>query len=326
MRRYAPEQVEFVKRNFPGRSNADMARLFEKKFGMRMTARQMHSFTTRHKLKNGLYGRGAKKYTPRMEDWLRKNVKGRQFNELAELFNARFGASFTRLAIKDKCQLLGLHNGVVKRWEKGHVPPNKGMKGCYAGSEKSWIRPGHPCYRAKEIPLGGEKIDSSGYVRVKVRMKGPPARRWKSKASIVWEAANGPVPKGHVISYADGDRQNCALGNLMLVSRGEMGTMNIHSKRLGMAGKGNSMGALALAKLRCAVWHRKKETLKGGGSIVVIDNNGNRRYVARVRYGYRAVIEGPRGKRLAKLKTRRTAAAARRDLKEYAMKMGWRRE
>jgi hypothetical protein len=71
---------------------------------------------------------------------------------------------------------------------------------------------------------------------------------------------------------------------------------------------------------------RKRETLKRGGSLVVIDNYGNRRYVARVKWGYRAVIEGPRGKRLAKLKTRRTAAAARRDLKEYAVKMGWRRE
>jgi hypothetical protein len=42
---------------------------------------------------------------------------------------------------------------------------------------------------------------------------------------MIWEAANGPVPKGHVILCADGNRHNIDLDNLLLVSRKELVVM-----------------------------------------------------------------------------------------------------
>ncbi len=36
---------------------------------------------------------------------------------------------------------------------------------------------------------------------------------------LVWEAAHGPVPKGHAVVFRDGDRANIRLDNLDLVTR-----------------------------------------------------------------------------------------------------------
>jgi len=38
---------------------------------------------------------------------------------------------------------------------------------------------------------------------------------------LVWETFNGPIPKGKVIAYKDGDRTNNALSNLLCLTRGE---------------------------------------------------------------------------------------------------------
>ena len=41
---------------------------------------------------------------------------------------------------------------------------------------------------------------------------------WRPKSYVVWEAANGPVPEGHVLIFLDGNGLNCDLSNIMCVS------------------------------------------------------------------------------------------------------------
>lgn len=53
-----------------------------------------------------------------------------------------------------------------------------------------------------------------------------PARRWVFEHRLVWEAANGPIPDGHVIVFLDGDRLNIALDNLRCVPRAVLQWMN----------------------------------------------------------------------------------------------------
>ena len=78
------------------------------------------------------------------------------------------------------------------------------------------------------LPIGGERI-SKGYVMVKVREK--PSRpggrdNWKYKHVLVWEEANGPLPDGHVLLFADRDTTNCSLDNLLLVPKTLVGALN----------------------------------------------------------------------------------------------------
>ena len=46
------------------------------------------------------------------------------------------------------------------------------------------------------------------------------------KQLLVWEEAHGPVPKGMMIYFKDGDRTNCELENLMLVERRLIAVLN----------------------------------------------------------------------------------------------------
>ena len=40
---------------------------------------------------------------------------------------------------------------------------------------------------------------------------------WQSKHSLLWEQHHGrKVPKGHIVMFADGDRRNFDINNLML--------------------------------------------------------------------------------------------------------------
>jgi hypothetical protein len=75
---------------------------------------------------------------------------------------------------------------------------------------------------AKYYPIGSES-NNHGYKLVKI---GKSRQDWKLKHHIIWEAANGPIPRGHVVIFANGDKRDFALDNLLLVSHSELAMMN----------------------------------------------------------------------------------------------------
>jgi hypothetical protein len=153
-------------------------------------------------------------------------VAGRSYAELTERFNRRFGLEFTVERLKSTVYRLGLGNGRDCRFHPGQISHNKGKKGyCAPGSEKGWFKPGHRPHTWK--PVGTERIDREGYVEVRIRNSGGKLRKnWKAKQRIIWEKAYGKIPRGSVVLFADGNKQNFALENLLLVSRGELAVMN----------------------------------------------------------------------------------------------------
>jgi hypothetical protein len=71
-------------------------------------------------------------------------------------------------------------------------------------------------------PVGSESIRSDGYTWVKIAEP----HKWREKHVLIWEAANGKVPKGHAILFADGNSQNITLENMLLVSRAQLVRLN----------------------------------------------------------------------------------------------------
>ena len=69
-------------------------------------------------------------------------------------------------------------------------------------------------------------MGKTGYVYIKVSddAKMVMKHRW------VWEQAHGPIPKGYNIMFRDGNRLNCSLDNLELVSRGEAARRQVKSE------------------------------------------------------------------------------------------------
>jgi hypothetical protein len=197
---------------------------------------------------------------------------------------------------------------------------------CSPGSEKGWFKPGQK--PPNTVPIGAERITADGYVEVKISDRpGSPRNRWRGKHTLIWEKANGQIPKGHVILFADGDRRNLKLNNLILVSRKELAVIN----HLGLlsTNKSVSQTGVIIAKLKILMKDRKRGTWKSRkNKLVVFDNNGKRLFIAfdskNKRYvPARETKHGVMMLRSANLKPRKTVEEARKDLAEYAQKRGW---
>lgn len=149
-------------------------------------------------------------------------------------------------SIETKAQALGLRksreykamiarmhpdNGKSSRWQKGHVPANKGKRACefrspeaIAKCRQTEFKPGQLPHNTK--PVGYERTDKNGYVYVKVEGE----RKMVPKHRHVYEQHFGPIPAGHNVTFRDGNRRNCDISNLELVSRAECARRKVQSE------------------------------------------------------------------------------------------------
>lgn len=72
-------------------------------------------------------------------------------------------------------------------------------------------------------PVGSETVNADGQVMVKVGLPSV----WRPKYWVLWEEANGPLPKGARLIFADGNQHNIALDNLTLIQRPAIGDEKI---------------------------------------------------------------------------------------------------
>lgn len=79
--------------------------------------------------------------------------------------------------------------------------------------------PGQHCHRKQ--PVGTERVNYWGVRERKIRDNREPGPAWRAVHVLMWEQANGPVPDGHVVVFADRDATNIQLSNLLLVSYAE---------------------------------------------------------------------------------------------------------
>lgn len=172
------------------------------------------------------------KYTEEEKAFLREFVPGHSHKEITEEFNRRFSADITPGQIKSSIGRYGLNTGRTGHFEKGHIPANKGTH------PKTVGRMGETQYKKGNLPhntkpIGYERVDKNGYIEVKIAMRPSDTksgRNFVTKHRLVWEEANGPIPKGCKIIFLDGNKRNFKLENLALVTNAE----NIELTRSGL--------------------------------------------------------------------------------------------
>ena len=107
---------------------------------------------------------------------------------------------------------------IATRFIKGQEPANKGKRIEEFMSEEGIKRSSRTRFKAGHRPhnqrdIGTECVHGDGYVYLRIESGCVLKHRY------VWEQANGEVPEGYVVAFRDGNRQNCDLSNLYLLSR-----------------------------------------------------------------------------------------------------------
>lgn len=111
-----------------------------------------------------------------------------------------------------------------KTWNKGI----KGSTGLHANCRATQFQPGQLNGRAVHLvaPLGTLRINPDGALERKMtEIHGAPHLRWHPVSRLVWEAAHGKVPPGHIVVFKPGTKTNVleeiTLDKLELISRAE---------------------------------------------------------------------------------------------------------
>ena len=113
-------------------------------------------------------------------------------------------------------------SGRSHRFKPGQRPFNKGLKGWQAGgrSRETQFKPGSVSahWDPETYHVGALRLNADGYVDMKIKEG---LRAWRAFHVIIWEEANGPLPKGHILRFRDGDVLNIEIDNLELITRAE---------------------------------------------------------------------------------------------------------
>lgn len=250
MRRYTEEVRNFIELNVKGKSKHELTELVNEKFGTIFTASKMKCYLNNHKLKSGLTrgykaGQPSKVYSEEIIDFIKSNYTGVGPKEMSELINKTFNKSYTRSQIRGYYKNHHLDSGIKGQFPKGHISPNKGRKGLYiVGSEKGWFKKGLPPSNLK--PVGSERFGKDGYILIKTAEPNV----WRPKHKVLWEAMNGKVPSGHVLTFLDGDKLNLDLDNLALITMTE--SLVLTKSRLRSSNAEYTKTGIIIAKLRIA--------------------------------------------------------------------------
>lgn len=107
------------------------------------------------------------------------------------------------------------------RFKKGHTPANKGKMISEFMSSDQELRFRKNSFKAGNrpksyLPIGTEILMlKDGYIKVKI---GDP-NKWELKHRLVWTKANGAIPKGCNVQFKNGNRQDCSIENLYIISK-----------------------------------------------------------------------------------------------------------
>lgn len=128
------------------------------------------------------------RFTKEEEQFIKENAKGIDSEQLTQMLNKKFNTNYPRYKVYRFKKRNGIKSGVNTKFKKGNKPHN---------------------YK----PIGSEFVSSEGYTFIKV---GEPSV-WKHKTTVIYEKAHGKIPEGYCVVFADRDKTNFNLNNLILV-------------------------------------------------------------------------------------------------------------
>lgn len=159
------------------------------------------------------------KFTVEQRDFISANIVGTRTCELTQMINSHFGLNLKRSQIRAYIKNHKLKSGLSYTFKQGHTPTNKGKK-----NPRSW---GATQFKKGNIPhniapIGTTNTNGEGYLVTKVAYPD----KWEFTHRLIWEELHGPIPKGMVLLFGDGNKLNVDIVNLILVTRQQLLVLN----------------------------------------------------------------------------------------------------
>lgn len=241
--KYTPEMCQWLKDNYNTVKMDELTKQFNTTFNVDFTKSAIWHKVNRI-VEGGIVRDEHKmitrtKWTNEMVEWLKVHYEDDSYNRLAITMNTVFNCKITGSSLEHKITRLGLKKSKesIKRYilpnafsfKKGHIPVTK-------------------------KPIGYERIHPDGYTWVKVAEPGI----FRSKHRVIYEQHYGAIPDGYKVIFADKNKQNFNIDNLILVSNAELGTMNKNNLIYKDCGEATKCG-LTLAKIMIRGGKRAKK-------------------------------------------------------------------
>ena len=190
-----------------------------------------------------------RKYTPEIIEFIRNNIKGVKYKDMAAMIYEKFNLKVNPDALGQWCTKNHLQNGLTGCFEKGHIPANKGKKWDDYLTPEQQAKARQTCFSSERIvnnqnhtwyhKIGDEMEDKDGYIKVKcfnhAKENGGDARHstrcWKLKNRLLWEQNYGPIPDDSIIIFLDGNTRNFDLSNLAMITKKENAIINKYGLR-----------------------------------------------------------------------------------------------
>jgi len=115
----------------------------------------------------------------------------------------------------------GYLGGKATQFQKGQAPPNKGQKmskDLYQKVAKTMFKKGNKPMNTQPIGTIHQRSDKSGKMYLYIKLSDC---NWQLLNRYTWEQYHGPIPKGLIVAYKDGNYLNNDINNLMLLTKKE---------------------------------------------------------------------------------------------------------
>lgn len=268
-RRYSKEQHAWLRNYIPGHHHAETAKAFTEKWpDTPMTANAVKAYSNNHHIPCGRKFDGHPyKFPKEVRNFISENVRGRSEEELIQMITNKFGPVMSARQLHTYKKNHDIHSGLTGRFEKGHIPANKGKTWSEYMSKEGQEHSRKTCYAAgnvphSHLPIGTVVKAANGYLTRKI---GEP-NKWEFVHRATWEKYNGPIPDGMLVSFKDGNVENCDINNLMLITRAENARLN--NLHLRFSEPELAETGLLIAKVLTAAEERKHKRKKTNGKGV----------------------------------------------------------
>lgn len=167
------------------------------------------------------------KWANEEKEYLTQIYKKNDYDTILKMMNDKFECSFNRNQIISFMRRNKLKSEAIKnngRFSKGSIPWNKGLS-YMPNNKETRFQKGNIPHGHREV--GEERIIRDGYIEIKVAEPNV----WDLKHRVIYREHYGEIPNGHNIIFADGNKMNFDIDNLIAVSKAEMLILNNNNLR-----------------------------------------------------------------------------------------------